>query len=158
MSTEKIIKSKWLAVPADYYCSFAVAALFTFNFVLSMSRQSLSLDPSPKHHWCTGILLCRNVCFKWPVKPWLVRQRCAMLFGKILAPLRTRGLRWANLTTPRPFLQTWVTSLRRQALLPVSQRAHLHHFHSCSRWVANVLRSTTAWVTIEIAKVALFGA
>ncbi len=81
MSTESLSQN-WLAVPADYHCSLQLQPVLA-NFVLSAiaADRNLSWTHRSQHHWCAGILLCRNVCFKRLIQPsaWSSKVACCLI-------------------------------------------------------------------------------
>ena len=100
MSTEKIIKSKsgWLFLLITIVL-FAVAALFTLNFVLSAmaADRNPRLDPSFPSiigalvFFFAGLFVSSGLFSLQPGQ-----ARVCVLFGKYIGTVKDEGLRWAN--------------------------------------------------------------
>ena len=100
MSTEKIIKSKsgWLFLLITIVL-FAVAALFTLNFVLSAmaADRNPRLDPSFPSiigalvFFFAGMFVSSGLFSLQPGQ-----ARVCVLFGKYIGTVKDEGLRWAN--------------------------------------------------------------
>lgn len=100
MSTEKIIKSKsgWLFLLIAIVL-FAVAALFTLNFVLSAiaADRNPRLDPSFPSiigalvFFFAGLFVSSGLFSLQPGQ-----ARVCVLFGKYIGTVKDEGLRWAN--------------------------------------------------------------
>lgn len=100
MSTEKIIKSKsgWLFLLITIVL-FAVAALFTLNFVLSAiaADRNPRLDPSFPSiigalvFFFAGLFVSSGLFSLQPGQ-----AKVCVLFGKYIGTVKDEGLRWAN--------------------------------------------------------------
>ena len=100
MSTEKIIKSKsgWLFLLITIVL-FAVAALFTLNFVLSAiaADRNPRLDPSFPSiigalvFFFAGLFVSSGLFSLQPGQ-----EKVCVLFGKYIGTVKDEGLRWAN--------------------------------------------------------------
>ena len=100
MSTEKIIKSKsgWLFLLITI-ALFAVAALFTLNFVLSAiaADRNPRLDPSFPSiigalvFFFAGLFVSSGLFSLQPGQ-----AKVCVLFGKYIGTVKDEGLRWAN--------------------------------------------------------------